>query len=53
MLEFSNIIQELEFSGNLLIYLLGLPFVIIIIKNMKDPRKELLLSNVSKHKNDI
>jgi len=37
-----------DFSGSLSLYLLGLPFIIIIVKNLKDNRKDILMQGVSR-----
>ena len=51
MLFISCIIKKLDFSGNLPLYILGLPFVTGIAFHIKDKRKDLLLKNVNKFEN--
>lgn len=40
VLLFSCFVFKYDFTGSFSIYLLGSPFVAIVIKNIKDPRKE-------------
>jgi hypothetical protein len=41
-------VLNLDFSGNLPMYLLGLPFAIVLAINIKDNRKRDLMMNLTK-----
>ena len=48
ILLFSCIVWSIEFTGNIAVYLLGTPFIIITILGLKDERKSYLMKNLFK-----
>ena len=45
---FSCFVFRLEFTGNLTLVLLGIPFIVVSILGLKDPRKARLMKSLSK-----
>jgi hypothetical protein len=46
VLLFSCIVWSIEFTGNIAVYILGSPFIIITILGLKDERKSYLMKNL-------
>lgn len=51
MLVFAKIMENTLFEGSIIAWLLGIPFVILIILTNRDHRVDLLLINVNKFQN--
>jgi hypothetical protein len=49
VLLFSCFIYQLDFTANLAIYILGLPFVVILVVNIKDKRRDMLLNSTNQN----